>query len=184
MCDQEGSWDCQSDFSSHHSTFEIWLQEEVAHDQSQNTQMQQQLTRSYNAYLVDYIENSNFGKSQSYSPSACLFSEIASNEESDLEFRVEERPLYAYQTQISLEDLQGHTKPSLFMEDEKDEQSCNQFQPMKKPAICHEGLNHKEEEEDSKWDFLYVFQIHKLFCLILLKNTMIFPLKHLEGIKF
>ena len=132
LCDREGSWECQSYFSSYYSTSEIWLQEEAAHVQL------------------------------------------------DLGLMAEERPLYAYQTQISLESLQEHANPSLFVEDEKDEQSCNQSQRMKKPAVCHEGLNHKEEEEDSKWDFLYVFQIHKLFCLILLKNTMIFPLKHLE----
>ena len=32
--------------------------------------------------------------------------------------------------------------------------------------------------------FLYVFQIQKLFCLTLLKNTIIFTSKYLEGINF
>ena len=72
MCDREGSWECQSYFSSYYSTSEIWSQEEVAHVQS------------------------------------------------ELGLRVEKRPLYAYQTQISPEDLQKHANTSLFVEDEKD----------------------------------------------------------------
>ena len=93
----------------------------ATHFQSENTLLQQQFLQSYNTYVVDYIENSNSGKSQSYSPCTYLFSEIASKEESYLELRVEERPLCVYQTRISPEDLQEHTKPSLFMDDEKDE---------------------------------------------------------------
>ena len=102
MCDQEGSWDYQSYFSSYHSTSKTWFQEEVSHDQSENTRSQQQFPQSYNTSVVDYIDNSNSRISQYYIPYACSFSEIASNEESDLELRVEERPLYAYQTQIHL----------------------------------------------------------------------------------
>ena len=114
--------------------------------------------------MVDYIDNSNSRISQYYIPYACSFSEIASNEESDLELRVEERPLYAYQTQISPEDLQNHANPSLFVEDEKDEGSCNQSQPMKKLVVFHKGLNHKEEEEDSKCDVSVFFKFRNYFA--------------------
>ena len=34
----------------------------------------------------------------------------------------------------------------LEMDHEKDEQSCNQSQHMKKPAVCNKGLNHQDEE--------------------------------------
>ena len=31
LCDQEGTWDCQFNFSSYHSTSEFFLQEEASH---------------------------------------------------------------------------------------------------------------------------------------------------------
>ena len=121
FCDQEGSWDCQSNFSSYHSTSEIWLQEEAAHVQSENTLLQQQFLQSYNTFVVDYIENSNSGKYQSYNPSTCTFSVIARKEESNFELIVEEGPLCGFQIQISPKGLHEHTNPSFLVEDEKDD---------------------------------------------------------------
>ena len=72
--------------------------------------------------MVDYIEDSNSGKSQSQILSVYSFSEIACIEESNLELMVEERPLCDYQTHISPEYLQEHIKLYLFMDDEKYEQ--------------------------------------------------------------
>ena len=70
--------------------------------------------------MADYIEDSNFGKSQSHSLSVYSFYEIAYIEELDFELMVEEGSLCVYQTHISPEYLQEHTKPYLFMDDEKD----------------------------------------------------------------
>ena len=85
--------------------------------------------------MVDYIENSNSGKFQSYNPSACSFSESARKEESYFELMVEEGPLCVFQTQISPEDLHEHTNPSFLMEDENDEQHCNQSQHIEKTTV-------------------------------------------------
>ena len=57
---------------------------------------------------------------------------------------IEERALCVYQIQISPEYLHEHTKPSLEMDNEKDEQSCNQSQHIEKPIVRSEGLNQKE----------------------------------------
>ena len=65
------------------------LQEGDAHFQSENTLFQQHSPQSYNAFVANYIENSNYGKSQSHSLSICSFSEIAYIEESYFELMVE-----------------------------------------------------------------------------------------------
>ena len=50
LCDQEGSWDCQSNCSSYHSTSEILLQEEDVPVQSVVTLLQLQYLQSHNAF--------------------------------------------------------------------------------------------------------------------------------------
>ena len=82
MCDQEGSWECQSNASPYDSTYEFLLMEEAAPFKSENPLLQQHSLQSYNTYLVDYIENSISGKYLSNNPSACSFTEIARKEES------------------------------------------------------------------------------------------------------
>ena len=77
---------------------------------------------------------------------------------------VEEGPLCVFQTQISPKDLHEHTNPSLFMEDEKDEQLCNQSHTIEKPAVCHEELNRKEEDEGSQMDVSFCFPNSEIFC--------------------
>ena len=83
LCDQERNWGCKSNPSSYLSTPQILPHEETAHVQSENTLLQQQFLQNYNVYVDDCIENSNYGKGKSDSPSTC--SEISSKEESDLE---------------------------------------------------------------------------------------------------
>ena len=61
LCDQEGSWDCQSDPSSYYSSSEILLQEEASHFQPENTILQQQFLRITNTYVADYIKNYDSG---------------------------------------------------------------------------------------------------------------------------
>ena len=61
LCDQEGSWDCQSNCSSCHPTSEILLQEEVAPVQSVATLLQLQSLQSHNVfyeYCNQHVENS------------------------------------------------------------------------------------------------------------------------------
>ena len=65
--------------------------------------------------MIDYIEDDNYGKSQSCSPSTCSFSENASEEKSDFEIVVEERPLHVDQIQISPKDLHEYINPSLLV---------------------------------------------------------------------
>ena len=43
------------------------------------------------------------------------------------------------------------------MEDENGEQHCNQSQHIEKIAVCNEGLNRQEEDEDSIWDVSLYF---------------------------
>ena len=41
----------------------------------------------------------------------------------------------------------------LEMDDEKEEQSYNQSQHMKKPAVCNEKFNHQKEDDVSQLKF-------------------------------
>ena len=82
--------------------------------------------------MAYYIENFNAENFQFHSPSAYSFFEIACIEESNLELMVEEGPLCVYQTHFLPENLQEHTRPSLFMDDEKDEQQYNQSKHIEK----------------------------------------------------
>ena len=59
LCDQEGSWDGQSNPSSYYSTSEFLFQDEVAYSQSKNSFLQQQFPLSSNAFVGDYIKNSD-----------------------------------------------------------------------------------------------------------------------------
>ena len=61
LCEQEGSWDGQSNPSSYYSTSEVLFQDEAAYSQSENSFLQQQFPLSSNAYVGDYIKNSNSG---------------------------------------------------------------------------------------------------------------------------
>ena len=126
LCDQEGSWDGQSNPSSYYSTSEVLFQDEAAYSQSENSFLQQQFPLSSNAYVGDYIKNSNYRNFQSYSPSTCLFFEVSSKEESDFELMVEEIPLSVDHIQNFPENLHEHTNPSLLAKDEKYEKSCSQ----------------------------------------------------------
>ena len=83
LCDQARGHDCQSNPSSYYSTPEFLLQEEASPSQSENSFSQLQSLESYNACVIDYIEDDNSRKSQSCSPSTCSFAEIASNKKSD-----------------------------------------------------------------------------------------------------
>ena len=89
LCDQERGWDCQSDPSSYYSTSELLLQEEASPPQSENSFSQPRSLESYNACVIDYIEDDNSGKSQSCSPSTCSFFENESKYKSDFEIVVE-----------------------------------------------------------------------------------------------
>ena len=71
--------------------------------------------------MGDYINNSDSGNFQSWSPSTCLFYELASKEESYFELMAEEILLCVDQIQTFPGDLHEHTKPSLIAEDEKNE---------------------------------------------------------------
>ena len=81
LCDQERGCDCQSNPSLYYSTSEFLLQEEASPSQSENSFSQQQSLESYNACVIDYIEDDDSRKYHSCSPSTCLFSENASKEE-------------------------------------------------------------------------------------------------------
>ena len=64
LCDQEGSWDFQSNCSSYHSTSEILLQEEATHVQSENTLLQQQFLQRHNMFYEEcnkHVTNSVSG---------------------------------------------------------------------------------------------------------------------------
>ena len=63
---------------------------------------------------------------------------------------VEERSLCVDQIQNFPEDLHEHTKPSLLVEDEKDEQSCSQSQHVEKSVVCNEELDYKERGKGSQ----------------------------------
>ena len=152
LCDQEGSWDCQSNLCPYDSTSEFLLLEEASHFKSENPLLQQHSLQSYNTYVVDYIENSIFGKYQSYNPFACSFSKISRKEELDFVLMVEEGPLCVFQTQISPEVLHEHTNPPLLVKNKNDEQHCNCSQHIEITTVCSEGLNRREEDKDSKWD--------------------------------
>ena len=80
--------------------------------------MQQQSPESYNACVIDYIEDDDSDKSQSCSPSTCSFSENASKEKSDFEIVVEGRPQHVDQIQISRKYLHEYIKLSLLEEDD------------------------------------------------------------------
>ena len=61
LCDQEGSWDVQSNPSSYYSTSEVLFQDEAAYSQSENSFLQQQFPLSSNASVGDYIKNFDSG---------------------------------------------------------------------------------------------------------------------------
>ena len=69
--------------------------------------------------MIDYTEDDNSGKSQSYSASTCSFSENASEEKSDFEIVVEGIPLHVDQIHISPKDLYDYMKISLLEEDDQ-----------------------------------------------------------------
>ena len=69
--------------------------------------------------MIDYTEDDNSGKSQSYSPSTCSFSENASEEKSYFEIVVEGRLLHVDQIQISPKYLHEYIKLSLLEEDDQ-----------------------------------------------------------------
>ena len=76
--------------------------------------------------MVDYIEDSNSGKSWSHNILVCSFFEISCIEESSFELIDEEGSLCVCLTHISPEFLQEHTNPPLFMDDKKYAQQYNQ----------------------------------------------------------
>ena len=53
LCDQEGSWDSQSNPSSYHSTSEVLFQDEASYSQSENSFLQQQFPQSSNASVAN-----------------------------------------------------------------------------------------------------------------------------------
>ena len=69
--------------------------------------------------MIDYTEDDDSRKSQSCSPSTCLFSKNASEEKSDFEIVVEERLLHVDQIQISPKDLHDYMKISLLEEEDQ-----------------------------------------------------------------
>ena len=101
LCNQERSWDCQSNTSSYHSTYESLLKKGASHFQSENTLLQQQSPQNYNDYVADNIEDSNCVKFQSHSLSACSVYEITCIEESKFDSIIEEGSLCVYQAHIS-----------------------------------------------------------------------------------
>ena len=50
------------------------------------------------------------------------------------------------------------------MDDKQEEQSRNQSQHVKKPAICDEELNHEENEEGYKWNVTIFFANLEILC--------------------
>ena len=93
----------------------MW-QEEASPSQSENSFLKLQSLESYNAYVIDYTEDDNYGKYQSHSPSRCSFFENASKEKSD--FEVEGILLHVDQIQISPEYLHEYINLSLLEEDD------------------------------------------------------------------
>ena len=91
MCDQEGSWDVQSNPSSYYSTSEVLFKDEDAYSQSENFFLQQQFPLNSNAFVCDYIKNSDSTNFQSYSPSTYLFSENTLKEKSSLGLELEKK---------------------------------------------------------------------------------------------
>ena len=112
-------WDYQSNPSSYYSTSKFLLQEEASPSQSENSFSQHQYIESYNACVIDYIEDDDSRKSQSGSPSTSLFSENASKEKSDFEIMVEGILLHVDQIHISTKDLHDYMKISLLEEDDQ-----------------------------------------------------------------
>ena len=94
-------------------------QGEASPFQSENSFSQLQSLESYNACVIDYTEDDNFGNSQSCSPSTCSFSENESKEKSYFEIVVEERPLHVDQIQISPKDLHEYINPYFLVEDDQ-----------------------------------------------------------------
>ena len=47
----------------------------------------------------------------------------------------------------------------LEIDDKQEKQSSNQCQDLKKPVVCNEELNHKEEDESSQMKVSSFFQI-------------------------
>ena len=164
MCDQEGSWDGQSNPSSYYSTSEVLFQDEATYSQSKKIFLQQQFPLSSNASVGDYIKNSDYGNFQSYSLSTCLFFEVASKEESDFELMVEEKPLGVDHIQNFPENLHEHTKPYLLAKEEEDKQSCSHSQHVEKIAVCDEEMKHKERDEDYQWDASLNLSNSEIFC--------------------
>ena len=103
----------------YYSTSEFLLQEEISLSQSENSFSQLQSLESYNACVIDYIEDDDSRKSQSCSPSTCLFSENASKEKSDFEFLVEGRLLHVDQIHITPKDLHEYIKLSFLEGDDQ-----------------------------------------------------------------
>ena len=81
-----------------------------------------------------------------------LETEIAREEESDSELIIEEGPLCVFQTQISPKDVHEHTKTSLLVEYEKDEQHFNKFQHIERyerwGSTWHSNPSSYEQEDD------------------------------------
>ena len=73
LCDQEGSWDVQSNPSSYYSTSKVLFQDEAAYFQSENSFLRQQFPLSSNASVGDYIKNFDSANFQSYNPSTYFF---------------------------------------------------------------------------------------------------------------
>ena len=115
---KERGWDYQSDTSPYYSTFEFLLQEEASPSQSENSFSQLQSLESYNACVIDYIEDDKSGKYQSRSPSTCSFFENASKEKSDFEIVVEGITLHVDQIHITPKYLHEYIKISLLEEDD------------------------------------------------------------------
>ena len=156
LCDQEGSWDGQSNPSSYYSTSEVLFQDEATYSQLENSFLQQRFPLSSNASVGDYIKNSDSANFQSYSPSTYLFSENAIKEKSDLGLELEKR--YEQEDdQLSNVKEEGSTLDgfsedcgqlvknyvsdgfkenfSLLIYNEKEEQSCHQSQYVKEPIV-------------------------------------------------
>ena len=149
------------------------FQDEAAYSQSEKYFLQQQFPLSSNAYVGDYIKNSDSTNFQCYSPSTYLFSENAIKEKSDLGLELEKR--YEHEDdQPSDVKEEGYTlgcfsddcgqlvknyvsdgfkeKFSLHIYNEKEEQSFHQSQYVKEPTVCNKQRGHKEGDEDFQWD--------------------------------
>ena len=96
--------------------------------------MQQQFFQTSNTSVADYIENYNFGKLLSDSPSTCSFSEISSKEESDLELELEER--------YEQEDSTLYFNPFV---DEKEDNQPSDVHEKSRPNFIYEDCNQHVE---------------------------------------